>query len=159
MFDWLLKRKEPPARLKPVEIGCNLTLDLPEQFTVEQEEDNTILVRYPGYAPASLRFTVLSMADEKNPDAADLGIKAVRKMSKKYNVHLLDYPQYSYFTHSGPSPRKDGPGTVHHWTIGFGNAVVVVTACTLNSAQKDLAARALMDSVEPAIKTLRESKH
>lgn len=157
MLDWLLKRKETP-RLKPVEIGDgSLTLDLPEPFTVEEEANNTTLICQPGFEAATLRFTTFTLSDEKNADAAGLGVKSVRELAKKYNVNLLKYPEYSYFTHSGHAPKQDDPGMVYHWTIGFKNCVVIVTAWIGKGAEKERAARALLDSVEPAIKTLRES--
>ncbi len=159
MLSWLFKRQEQLVRTKEIEIGDgNLVVDIPWRYTVRQEEDKTTVVFDPSSSAAAVRFSTLYLSDPKDPDAKNLAFKNIRGWAKQHGQAVKKHKNIAYSVHREASKDGDDPGEVYYWLAGMGNSVVVVSCWVSETGKSEPAAQAVVNSVEPAVRSLRESK-
>lgn len=157
MFHWL-RKKEPQVRLKEVEIGDgNMTVDLPWHFAVEQDEEQNTIVYDPKSETVGLRFSVFYLSDPKNPDGNGIGVKQIHELAKKHNARTFKHGAVTYITYQEPLLAGDEPGVEYYWLATRDNCVVPVSCWVSNLWKNDPAAKAVLNAVEPALLSLRES--
>lgn len=158
MFHWL-RKKEPQVRLKEVEIGDgNMMVDLPWHFAVEHDEEQNTIVYDPKSETASIRFSVFYLSDPKNPDANNIGLKQVHELAKKHNARIAKHGAVTYMAFHEPLQDGDEPGMEYYWAATRDNCVVPVSCWVSNRLRNDPATKAVLNAVEPALFSLRESK-
>ncbi len=159
MLDWFRRKQEPNLRLKPVQIGDgNLTVDLPHTFTVEQQEDRTTMAYDPAFDGAVVRFSSLHLSDPKQPDSHGLGVEFVDRRARERHKRLKESAGTHWFSYHEPSRGGGDAGDIHYWIAGLDNSVVVAS-CWIRRAQKHQpGARAALSAMEPAIRSLRQSR-
>jgi hypothetical protein len=158
MFTWL-RNKPSSIKLKEVQIGDgNLTLDLPSYFQVESEEDNTTVVYDPAFTDAIARFSIHYISDEHNPTVKGLAVDHVTQSARKEGFRLKKFEDKRFYTHTEPSQQDDEPAIVQYWTVGFNNAIVVISCWVKQATQNQPQTQNLLHAIEPAIQSLRLSK-
>ena len=158
MFAWL-RKKNPTTQLKEVQIGDgNLTLDLPSHFTIESEEDKTTVAYDPAFTDAVARFSTLYITNELNPNVKGLALDHVTQSAKEKGYRLKKADDKLFYSHVEQSQQVDEPGNVHYWVIGLDNVVAIVSCWVSQEALNQPQAQDLLDSIEPAIHSLRFSK-
>jgi len=158
MFAWL-RKKNPTAKLKEVQIGDgNLTLDLSSYLEIEREEDHTTVVYDPDFIDAIARFSILYISNEHNPDAEGLAINYVIESAKEKGYKLKKAVDKQFYTYVEQSELVDEPRDVYYWVIGVNNAAVIASCWISRGAQNQPQAQDLLNTIEPAIRSLRTSK-
>ena len=158
MFTWLHKKPQT-IKLKDVQIGdSNLTLDLPSYFQIESEEDNTTVVYDPAFTDAIARFSIHYISDEHNPTAEGLAVNFVIQSAREKRYRLKKFADKRFFTHVEPLQQDDDPAIVQYWTVGFNNAIVVISCWIRQATQNKQQTQNLLNAIEPAIQSLRLSK-
>jgi hypothetical protein len=158
MIPWFRRRKKFTFRMKPVEIGNgNLTVDLPDHFSVEQV-DLTTIVSDPTSNATTLRFSSRFVSDPEKPDARGLGSKGVSALAKKEHKRIFKHGDKYYFTAQESADESGEVGDVHHWIVGFNNSVVFVSCWVIRKFKNDPASLAMLSAAEQAVHSLRESR-
>jgi hypothetical protein len=157
MMDWFRSKPKPHSKLKSVAVGDgNLTVDLPEHFTVEQIDDATIAYD-PAYSSVMVRFSTRFLSLTQDGNAKNLGAQAVRAASQKFGKRVITLKDRCYFSFVKPPQEGDGQAEALHWMAGLDNSILIVTVTVGNVIEHDAAGQ-VIDTVEPAIRSLRASR-
>jgi len=152
-------QKEPQTRLKAVEIGDgNMTVDLPSHFVVESEEKSVTFAYDPRTTAARIRFSGLYLSGPQGSETHGLGVKFVRERAKDRHQRVTMYKDRVYSTDLQSSQEDGESWDVHFWVVGIKNCVVLMSCRVARACKDEPAVQAVLNSVEQAIRSLRESK-
>ena len=156
MAFWFGKKK--PAELRevtlPGEVG---TISFPVDFTVEMENERTLLAYPKGENAVSLRASSMSIA-RKDGNVQTAGKIAVKEHAEKKRHQYYEIGDKGLLSYDRPSEQDGVPLLIKYWYIGSKNTLVIFSATIIDAKRNTKVVKSLLDLIPRILDSLKITK-
>ncbi len=153
---WFRKGK-PAAEFRTVDLPGNIgSVSVPADFTVEMEDDATLLACPREREMLSLRFSSLSFVMKGGGE--DGGRASVRDKAMKGGLEYYEVDDKGIVSYADQTQENGTPLVVRFWEVGTRNTIVIISATILRARQNDGAVRSVLDKMPSILRSVQVRK-